>query len=123
MNIKHVNKIKGLIPAMKELMKQKENVQEVKSQLQTITQLLDTAVNLHQTLLPADEKVKQNDCFSSTEHYSSTFKNDVTQWLDENEHVPNTVDNDEAAATKDVCDPKMDDALQAAAQDTRCDTL
>lgn len=121
MNVKHVNKIKGLIPAMKELMKRKENVQEVKSQLQTLTQLLGTAVNLHQTiipLLPEDEKVRQNDWFSSIEHYSSTFRNDVTQWLDEKEHVPNPVDNDTAAATKDVCDLQMDDALQAAAQDT-----
>lgn len=117
----HVNKMKGLIPDIKELMKRKENVQEVKVQLQTLTQLLDTAVNLHQTiipLLPEDEKTKQNDWFSSIERYSRRFKNDVAWWLDENEHVPNTVDKDEASATTHVCVTQTNDAQHAAAQDT-----
>lgn len=83
--------------------------------MQILTQLLDTAVNLHRTiipLLPEDEKVKQNDWFSSIEKYSSTFKNDVIQWMDENEHVPNPVENDLVAATKGVCNFQMDDASQ-----------
>ncbi len=97
----YVNKIKDLIPAMKGLMKSRENAQELKSHLKTLTQRLDCAVNLHQTiipLLPEDEKVKQNEWFSSIEKYSSTFKNKVTQWMDEMEHVPNLVGNDLEAA-------------------------
>lgn len=76
----YVDKIKCLIPAMKELMKRKENVQEVRTQLKILTQYLDTAVNLHQTLillLPEDEKVKQNESFLSAENYYGTFKNAV----------------------------------------------
>ena len=116
-----MHKIKGLIPAMKGLMRQNGNAQELKSQLQTLIQLLDAAVNLHQKiipLLPEDEKVKQNEWFSSIEKNSSAFKNDVIQWLDEKEHVPNPVENDLVAATMDVCHFQMDDASQAAAQDT-----
>ena len=63
---KHVNKMKGLIPAMKELMKKDENAPKVISQLQTLTELLNTSVNLHQTLiplLPEHEKVTQNEWF------------------------------------------------------------
>lgn len=121
-----MNKIKGLIPAMKELMKRNENAQELKSQLQNLTQVLETAVNLHQTiipLLPEDGKARQNDWFSSIEKYSSTLKNDVIQWLDGKAHVPNPVENDLITATKDVCHFQMDDVSQVAAWDTGCITL
>lgn len=116
----HMNKMKGLIHAMKELMKRNENAQELKSELQTLTHL-DTAVNLHRSiipLLPEDEKVRQNDWFSSIESYSSAFKNDVIQWLDEKEYVPNPDGSDLIAATNDVCHVQMNDVSQAAAQDT-----
>ena len=54
--------MKGLILVMKDLMKRNKIAQELNCQLQTPTQLLDTAVHLHQTiipLLPEDEKVRQ----------------------------------------------------------------
>lgn len=121
-----MNKIKGFNTCNERAYEMEWNAQELKCQLQTLTQLLDTAVNLHQTiipLLPDDERERQYDWFSSIEKYSSTFKNDVIQWLDGKEHVPNPVENDLVAVTKDVCHFQMDDASQAAAQDTGSITL
>lgn len=49
----------------------------MRTQLKFLTQLLDTAVNVHQKitpLLPKDEKVKQNEWFSSIENCCGTFK-------------------------------------------------
>lgn len=59
----------------------------------------------------------------SIEKYSNAFKKDVSRWLDEKEHGPNPVGQDLVAATKDVCHFQMDDASQAAAQETGSITL
>lgn len=47
----------------------------------------------------------------------------MSRWLDEKEHGPNPVGQDLVAATKDVCHFQMDDASQAAAQETGSITL
>ena len=82
----HVNKIKKLIPATKELMKRNENAQQVNFRLQALLQHYDSALKLHEALLPLlpdDQQAIQNDWFSSIIKYSDTFKGSVTQWLNE----------------------------------------
>lgn len=80
----HVNKLKDLIPVIKEFMKRKENAPQVKVKLQTLNELYDSAVTFHHALiplLPDDEKTTQNEWFSSIKGYTSAFKDDVTKWL------------------------------------------
>lgn len=81
---RHVNKLKDLIPAMKELMKRRDNAPQVETKLQTLNELYDSAVGFHDALiplLPDDEKTTQNEWFSSIKGYTSAFKNDVTKWF------------------------------------------
>lgn len=77
--------MKAVIPVMKGLMKRKENAQQLEAHLQTFTQLFDSAVQLHESvipLLPEDEQTVQSEWFSSIKTYSGTFKDDVMKWLD-----------------------------------------
>lgn len=75
-----MEKIKALIPALKGLMKRNENAKQLESHLKTLTQLFDSAMQLHETLiplLPEEEQIVQDEWFSSIKKYSSTFKDDV----------------------------------------------
>lgn len=83
-----VDKIKGLIPQTKELMKQRENASQVKQCLGDINTLCENATTLHNELLPLhpeDELNKQKEWFSSIMNYSSTFQKDTQIWIVETE--------------------------------------
>lgn len=115
---RHVNKIKELIPVMKDLMKRNESAPQVKTKLQTLTQLYDFAVVSHDSLillLPEDEKTVQNGRFSSIKSYTSAFKVNVTRWLNECEMNLNPVEIMSTFVTNDCVAtnvPQMSNASQ-----------
>lgn len=130
----HVNKIKKLIPATKELMKRNENAQQVNFRLQALLQHYDSALKLHEALLPLlpdDQQAIQNDWFSSIIKYSDTFKGSVTQWLNEiegplgetnsvsieNDQTIKTVENDCAVNIENNCANVPDFGMKASSQE------
>lgn len=79
-----VDKIKGLIPKMKELIKQRENVSQVKQCLGNLNILCENATTAHNEvlpLLPEDEFIKQKEWFSSITNYSNAFQKDIQKWV------------------------------------------
>lgn len=81
-----VNKIKGVIIALKELMENNDNVSKVESQLDILMQMNEEAISLHGSLMdiiPEEEKDKQNEWFGSINKYNKGFIEDVTQWISE----------------------------------------
>ena len=83
-----VDKIKGLIPKMKELMKQEKNVSEVKQCMENLNTLCENATTTHNELLPLipeDEFIKQKEWFSSIMNYSNTFQRNTQEWIVETE--------------------------------------
>lgn len=130
----HVNKTKSLIPATKELMKRNQNAQHVNFRLHALLQHYDSALELHEALLPLlpdDQKATQNDWFSSIIKYSDTFKGSVTQWLNEievplgetnsvsieNGQTMKTVENDCAANIENNCAHFPDFGMKASSQE------
>lgn len=84
-----MNKIKGLIPEMKVLMKQNENVYQIREYLGKLNKLCEwanTAQHELLPLLPQDEVTKQDEWFSGIWKYTETFQNNVKQWIKETEH-------------------------------------
>ena len=83
-----VDKIKGSIPKMKELMKQREDVSQVKQCLGNLHIMCENATTSHTELLPLlpdDELIKQKEWFSSIMNYCSTFQKDTQKWIVETE--------------------------------------
>ncbi len=69
---------------MKELMKQRENVSDVKRCLENLNTLCENATTKHNELLPLlpeDELIKQKEWFSSIMNYSNTFQKDIQKWM------------------------------------------
>ena len=80
-----VNKIKALIPEIKELMKQRENVLQIKESMEKLDELCESAHAAHNEflpLLPHDEVFKQSEWFSSIMKYAETFKSGIEKWID-----------------------------------------
>lgn len=79
-----VDKIKSLIPRMKELMKQRENVSQVKQRLGNLNTLCENATTANNELLPLlpeDELIEQKEWFSSITNYSNIFQKDTQKWI------------------------------------------
>ena len=116
-----VNKIKGLIPEMKVLMKSKENVSHVQPHLENLIQLCENAIMSHNALiplLPEDEQNKQNEWFASIMKYSNTFEEDVKRWLSESEEPQqnNSLGQSDPAAVSEVLHCPTEDEHQAPTQ-------
>lgn len=81
---RNVNVIKSSIPTIKELMQRNENISAVRSELESLVQVFDEAIKLHDSvipLLPSDEQTKQKDWFSSVYKHSDAFIKDTKQWI------------------------------------------
>lgn len=79
-----VNKIKGVINALKDLMKNNNSTLHVQAQLDILMQMLEDAISLHESLMPLiphEEQQKQNAWFKSIIKYNHGFIEDVKQWL------------------------------------------
>lgn len=79
-----VDKIKGLIPRMKGLMKQRGTVSQVKQCLGNLNILCENATTAHNELLPLlpeDELIKQKEWFSSVMNHSNTFQKDTQKGI------------------------------------------
>lgn len=86
---RYVTKIKGLIPEMKELMKQTKNVYQIRECQGNLNKLCECANTIQDELLsylPQDEILKQDEWFSSIMKYTKMFQNNVKQWVNETEH-------------------------------------
>lgn len=80
----NVNKMKGLIPKIKNLMTRNENASQVQMLFETLVELCENANKLHDMLiplLPEDEQEKQNEWFLNVMKYTDTFKDAVLKWL------------------------------------------
>lgn len=69
---------------MKELMKQRENVSDVKQCLGDLNTLWENATTSHNELLPLlpeDEQNNQKEWFSSIKKYSNAFQKDTQKWI------------------------------------------
>lgn len=81
-----VNKIKGVIQSIKDLMQTDENVSVVRSQLGNIIKLSEDIILQHKAviaLLPEEEKEKQQEWFTSISKHTTGFVQDVKRWLSE----------------------------------------
>lgn len=81
-----VNKLKSVITALKELMKNDDNVLQVQAQLENLMQILDDAISLHKSLMPVippEEQKRQSEWFTSINKYNQGFIDDVKLWLSE----------------------------------------
>lgn len=79
-----VNKMKNVIAALKECMKNDENISKVSSLLETLKLLKDDACLQHENLhplLPIEEQIRQNEWFRSILRFSEGFIEDVEKWL------------------------------------------
>ena len=100
-----VNKMKKFVPEMKLFMKKKENVSQVQSLLESLTEQCGNATMSHNMLiplLPEEEQRKHNKWFSSIMVYSNTFQRDVEQWLNEPEKLLVLHDQDSGEMNEQV---------------------
>lgn len=125
-----VNKIKGVIIALKELMNNDDNALQVQNQLDILMQMVEDVISLHESLMPLiqqGEQQKRNAWFTSISKYNQAFIVDVKQWLSENdklaarrgylikenlEELPNNADmNDEPHPYKNIPSQQEQDVL------------
>ena len=81
---KKVDKIKGVVSVLKELMRDDGNVSKVESQLDVLMQLSHEAQALQMSLMPLippDEQEKQNEWFTNIRTRTNGFIEDVKVWL------------------------------------------
>lgn len=79
-----VRKIKGEIREIKELMQSVENAAKIRMCLENITSLFNEATQLHNvfiSMLPQEEKEKQNAWLDSVEEHKSGFVIEAYKWL------------------------------------------
>lgn len=90
-----VNKTKGLTNIIKDLMQNDDNVPQVRSQLETLVQMVENTKLLHESLvpiLPKEEQEKQNEWFSNVLKCNNGFMEDVRQWFsDTGRQISNTI--------------------------------
>ena len=99
-----VNKIKGVIAALKRLMENDDNASQVHNQLEVLMQLREDAMALHESLMPLipqEEQHKQNEWITSINKYNQGFIVDVKQWLSENDRLVSRQENLEGLPNKD----------------------
>ena len=75
-----MNKIKGVITALKDHMKNDTSALQVQAQLDFLMQMLEDAISLHESLMsliPQEEQQKQNAWFTSINKYNQGFIEDV----------------------------------------------